>query len=247
MADDTSLGGLAKRWLRNQTKGLLTTDNQERRRLEGEEWQLEKEMKEEAGAQAVYAAVPGLEDWKDRQEANRTAAEADRERRRVEEVASRPLAGIGIAVSGDLTGHWAGQLPARVETRADTAWDAETGEERPGGQTLLVELTALDHDRPVLAGMPLLGWTFAVPDYTGPGTYDINEIVRRREEEGGYVEYTEWCLGLGSWDEPLYWDSSAGPSTVEIGPDGRAATVRMTMSAAWGSGPTEVVASVNLP
>jgi hypothetical protein len=70
--------------------------------------------------------------------------------------------------------------------------------------------------------------------------------VSRREQEGGYVEYTDWCLVLGDRDDPLYWAPGIGGGTVEVGADGRALVVRMTTQGA-GIGPVEVVASVNLP
>jgi hypothetical protein len=228
-----SLGNMAKRWLRSQTKELLTTDRRERENADVEGDRIEREMKSEATERAVFAAVPGLRDAVERQEARRAAAEADQERERIEELAARPLAGVGLAISGGIDGSWAGQLPASVEVDDDDG-------------TLRVELDAFDHDVPTLAGHPLVGWHFAVPRYAGPGTYDLSAVAAELEEQGDELDYTEFCLGLGGWDEPLYWTAGTGPASVEVGDDGRSLVVRMAMEGAWG-GPYEVVAQVNLP
>ena len=73
------------------------------------------------------------------------------------------------------------------------------------------------------------------------------EMERRaRDEAGNGYDYTEFCMGLGGWDEPLYWTPDTGQGTVEVGADGKALVVRMRVEGA-GDGPFDVVASVNLP
>ena len=236
---------MAKRWLRAQSKELLTSDRHERERASVEGNRAEADMKDKVTEEALLTAIPGLRDFKERTEAAKEAADADRERRRLEELAARPLAGVGLSVTGDVEGSWAGQLPAKVELRPDYSYD-ENGDETETGQTLVVDLEAHEHDLPLVGGLPLLSWRFVIPGYTGPGTYDLDAIVPRREEEGGYVEYTDWCLTLGDRDDPLYWAPGIGVGTVEVGGDARALVVRMTTQGA-GIGPVEVVASVNLP
>jgi len=246
MADDKTFGGLAKKWLRAQVKELTASDRHERASADVQGERAERDMREKATEEAVLSAVPGLRDWKERQEAQQAANEAEREQRRIDELHARPLAGVGISVSGGPEGSWAGQLPAKVETRPDTEYDEATGEEHEVGRTLVIDLEARDDAVPLLAGQPLVGWRLVVPDYDGPGTYDLAAIVRRREESGGYVEYTDWCLGLGGWDEPLYWGPDTGPATVEVAEDERSIVVRMAVEGA-GGGPYDVVAQLNLP
>ena len=245
MAEDKSFGGMAKRWLKAQSKELLTSDRHERAQADVEGNRAEHDIKEKATEEAFLTAIPGLRDLKERSEAAQLARDAEREQRRIDELAARPLAGVGLAVTGDAAGSWAGQLPAKVELRPDYSYD-ENGDEIEIGTILVVDLEARDHDVPLVGGLPLHSWRFVVPGFTGPGTYDLAEIVRRREEEGGYVEYTDWCIALGHPDDPLYWAPDVGPGTVEVGPDGRALVVRMTTQGA-GIGPVDVVASVNLP
>lgn len=243
---DEGLGGLAKRWLRSQAKELMARDRHERADAQVEENRTEHAIREKLGEEAVYAAVPGLRDWKERQEAARTAEEAEQERRHQEELASRPLAGFGIALTGDLEGSGSGQLPARVERVPDARWDPETDEEVVTGESLVVDLEPLDGAVPVVAGLALVAWRFAVPGYTGPGTYDLAEILPRREDEGYPVDHDGYCLALGGWDDPLYVDYWSAPATIEVGPDERSVVLRFTGQGA-GIGPVQVVAQVNLP
>jgi len=225
---------MAKRWLKAQAEELLTADDRTRERAEAEGDELGRQLRDEATGQAVVSAVPGLRDLVERQEAGRAAAQARREQARDDELAARPLAGVGLALRGDgLDVSWSGQLPARVEHDEELAM-------------LVVELDALDDAVPMAGDRPLAGWRFVVPDHAGPGTYDLGALVAAREAAGGDVEPTDWCLGYGGWDEALYWTPEVGPGTVEVGPGGRSLAVRMAVAGAWG-GPFELVAQVNLP
>jgi hypothetical protein len=249
MADDKSLGGLAKKWLKAQSKELLARDRHERAAASVAGNRAEHELKEKATEEAIYTAVPGLRDFVDRQEAAKVTAAAERERRRDEEIAARPLAGVGIGITdadGVAIGSWSGQLPAKVTTEDEYEYLEDSGEERVCGQSLVVDLTARDDAVPVIANQPLLGWRFQIPGFTGPGTYDLTAVYTAREETGNGSDYTEFCFGLGGWDEPLYWTPYTGSGSVEVGADGKALVVRMTLEGA-SAGPWELVASVNLP
>ena len=248
MVDDKSLGGMAKKWLRAQSKELLAKDRHERESASVEGNRAEHDLREKATEEAFLTAIPGLRDLKDKAEAHEAASAAEREQRRLDEMAARPLAGVGIGLtdaSGGARGSWAGQLPAKVRLEPEHTWDDE-GNETQTGESLVVELDAHEHDVPLVGGTPLYGWRFLIPGYTGPGTYDLSAICRAREDAGNGYDYTEFCVGLGGWDEPLYWTPDTGQGTVEVGPDGKALVVRMRVEGA-GDGPFDLVASVNLP
>ena len=249
MAEDKSLGGLAKKWLKAQSKELLAKDRRERESASVAGNQAEHDLKEKATEEAIYTAVPGLRDFVDKQEAAKLAADAERAQRRVDEIAARPLAGVGLSITdahGVAIGSWSGQLPAQVSTEAEHEYDADADEERVTGHALVVDLTPRDDAIPVIANQPLLGWRFQIPGFTGPGTYDLTAVYQAREDAGNGLDYTEFCFGLGGWDEPLYWTPYTGSGSVEVGADGKALVVRLTVEGA-SAGPWDLVASVNLP
>ncbi|MBA2282120.1 MAG: hypothetical protein H0W25_12955, partial [Acidimicrobiia bacterium] len=137
----------------------------------------------------------------------------------------------------------AGQLPALVELV-----DVVDDEGNPSGRRdLRFELTALDEAVPEIGGLPWLGWTFVVPRFDGPGTYDVAAATRAIEEAGEYgADPTDCSFALGGHDEPYYWHADAGASTVEaLGPDGRHLKLHLAMDSSGGS--IVVVAELNLP
>lgn len=240
------LGGIARRWVKKSLEELTTTDNRARERAGAEQEAAEREFRDEAAGEALLTAIPGLRDLRDRQEASEREREARREADRDAEIAARPLAGVGFQVSGAVDGTWSGQLPAKVERIAASTPDPEELEWNrwAGEASLRVDLTPPDHSQPVIGGQPLGTWTFVIPGYTGPGTYDLQTIAREREGAGAELDPFDHCLALGHEDEPYYWYSEV-PGTIEVGADERALVVRLTMASA--SGEVAVVASINLP
>ena len=248
MAADKGFGGMAKKWLQAQTKELLAKDRHEREAASVAGNHAEREMKDKATEEALLTAIPGLRDLKGKAEAHEAAREAEREQRRLDEMAARPLAGVGLSLtdtSGGARGSWSGQLPAKVHLQPEHTYDDE-GNETQTGESLVVELDAHDHDVPLVGGTPLYGWRFLIPGYSGPGSYDLSAICRAREEAGYGYDYTEFCVGLGGWDEPLYWTPDVGQGTVDVAADGKSLVVRMRVEGA-GDGPFDLVSSVNLP
>ena len=249
MAEDKSLGGLAKKWLKAQSKELLAKDRHDRAAASAAGNRAEHDLKEKATEEAIYTAVPGLRDFVDKQEAAKVARDAERAQERRDEIAARPLAGVGLSITdahGAVIGSWSGQLPAQVTTEPEHEYDPDTDTERVTGQALVVDLTPRDDAVPVIANQPLLGWRFQIPAFTGPGTYDLTAVYQGREDSGNGSDYTEFCFGLGGWDEPLYWTPYTGSGSVEVGADGKALVVRLTVEGA-AAGPWDLVASVNLP
>ncbi len=243
MAGDKGFGGMAKKWLKAQTDELLAGDREERARANNEAERIEREAKEKATEEAVISAVPGLRDFTDRMEAQKRQDAANREAKRAAELASRPLAGVGLAVTGDLVGSWAGQLPALV------------GLDDAGH--LWVDLTPLDGQNPMVSGLAFRRWHFVIPRWTGAGTYDLVAILRQLEEEASQAtgedddvwlpDSTEWSFDLDETVyDTFYWHPDAGASTIEAGgEDGRQLKLHLAMDSSGGS--IVVVAEVNLP
>lgn len=240
------LGGIARRWLKNTVEELTTTDNRARERAGGEQERAEKDFKDAAAGEAIMAAIPGLRDLRDRQERSAAEAEDRREAERAAEIAARPLAGVGLQVTGAVEGTWSGQLPARVERVPARSADPEELEyDRWAGEAQLrIDLAAPPAGEPVIGGAPFAGWQLLVPGYHGPGTYDLRAIAAERAAEGIDLDPLEHCLVLGHEDDPFYWYAEV-PGTIEVGDDERSLVVRLTMGSAGGE--VQVVASLNLP
>lgn len=246
MGKDESFGALARRWVKKSVEELTTSDRHERADASVEVNRTEHDLREKAGEEAVYTAIPGLRDLRDRQEAARAAEVAQRAADEAAEIAARPLAGVGLTFTGQVDASWSGQLPANVERVASTTPDPEELEWNPfaGEATLRVELTAPIGAQPVIGGLAFARWGFAIPGYAGPGTYDLQAIGQQRAEAGSELDAFDYALSLGTDDDPFYWYAEV-PGSVEVADDEKALVVRMTMVSSWGE--LRVVASVNLP
>lgn len=219
------LGGIARRWVKKSLEELTTTDNRTRDRAGAEQERAEREFKDAAAGEALMAAIPGLRDLRDRQEASAADAERRREAERDADIAARPFAGVGLQVSGAVEGTWSGQLPVRVDRDDDL---------------LRVELTPPRTALPTVGGQPLITWIVAVPGYAGSGTYDLRALAAEGVEADPYDQ----MLALGDEDETFHWYPEV-PGTIEVADDERALVVRLTMASAGGE--LTAVASINLP
>ena len=246
MAKDESFGGLARRWMKKSIEELTATDRHEREAADQAQERAERDIQEKATEEAWLTAIPGLRDLKERQEADELARQAQRAAHEAAEIAARPLAGVGLTVTGYVDGSWAGQLPAKVERIAASTPDPEELEYNPwtGEGSLRVELTPPLASQPVIGGLRMAGWAFVVPGYTGPGTYDLMAIAQERAAAGVDLDATEYAFCLGGWEDPFYWYSEV-PGTIEVGTDERALVVRMSAQSSMGD--VAVVASINLP
>jgi hypothetical protein len=245
MGRDEGLGKIAGRWLKKSIDELTATDRHERADASRQANVAEHDFKEKLGEEAVFAAVPGLKNWRDEQE----AAEAEREQRRADdaaaEIAARPLAGVGLTLSGSAEGSWSGQLPAKVERIPASAPDPEELEYNRfvGEASVRVDLQPPLDAQPVVGGRALVSWTFVIPGYAGPGTYDLT-VDGQERQDAGQLDPLDIALTLDDYDEPYYWYADV-PGSIDVGDDERSLVVRMTMGSA--SGEIQVVASVNLP
>lgn len=228
MADDNSIGGLAKRWLKSKVTELTSGDRHTVSDARITQNRAEHQLKETVTGEALKTAFPALR----RMEEQRDAAKAEREQRYRDEVRAKPKAGVEISVTGDVTGSWSGELPVDVERVPRDRYDAE-GESLPSiSDDLVVEIVILDEDAPTVGGVPLLGWRLVVPDYRGSGVYDYAAIVREREAAGDELDYGDLHLMLGTTDEPYYWTPDYGPGTVTVDADSGTLDVRMAMQSA---------------
>lgn len=237
---DDNLGDLARRWLKTKKTELLTGNRRERESAEYENANVQRQIGDEVSHRGARAAIPAYREWDDR----RLAAEAQREADELAAIHALPLAGVGLALRGEYTGTWSGQLPCRVsrDRLDDEEVEAAGG---AAGEVLRVELVAPPDDVPVVAGAPLFGWRFAIPGFAGPGSYDLGARGEEIDRGDWGLDFSDYELTLGSTDEPSYWTPYSGGAAVEVADDERTLVVRMVVSGPGGD--TDVSAHVNLP
>jgi hypothetical protein len=230
---EKSLGGLAKRWLKTQLRFHGDPQRGVRDREEGRA--LEQQMREKASddvSRTVFNAVMPAS-WKQKlEDIERHTEEGNVERARQAraELEGRERAAVRLVISGDVSGSFEGALPVTVDRPEET------------GQALSVELEPLDPI--VLGGRSFLYFNFAIPDYHGPGRYDLSTIAQG--DKGDEIDYSQFTLALDQDDEPFYWTADYGPGTIEVGADARALRVKLAMEDA-GSARIMVDAAVELP
>jgi len=211
MGSDESLGNVARRWFRAKTTELLTENRNKRDSAAAESHNAQQEAADRLSSEALMTAFPGLRRAQERHE-ERQRESAARERA---EILALPRARIELTLSGELSGSWSGELPTRVEK-----------DDPEDGTSLSVELAVVEDEAPTVAGRPLLGLRFAVPDYHGPDDYDLVGLSRVADNE---FDYQEWEFALGNWDEPFFWTPDVGEGVIAVGPDERAFTIRLAM------------------
>jgi hypothetical protein len=187
------LAGTGKKWLRNKITETTTADRRTRERAEGNDWQLEREMKEQAGGALLVTAFPGLGRALERQEENRErAAQGSSDRARAGRSA-RVVRGSSIELTGHVTG--------RVD---DVAVDLSSDDEN---RTLSVRVEPVD---PVqLSGGELLSAGFAIAGFAGEGTYPLVSDIESLDPGVHHV-----ALGGESEDGWFYWTEDAGPGVA---------------------------------
>jgi hypothetical protein len=217
------LGKLAGRWLKAKKTELLTGNRREREYAEAESSNAQREMGEQISGEILMTAFPGLRRMKEQQEERKAAREADERAK----VLALPRARVSLAVRGEVDGSFSGELPVRVEIDEDD----EDGRAAAG---LAVELVVVPDLAPSLGGTALLGLRFRVPGFHGPGEYDLSAIGRAREAAGDELDYTDFDLALGNWDETYVWTPDVGPGAITVGAGAQSFTVRMAMMSAGG-------------
>ncbi|WP_028655093.1 hypothetical protein [Nocardioides sp. J54] len=217
---------LGKEWAEAKKTELLTTDNRERDDARAAQEDLDRRTQQEMGTSLLEAVLP--EKWAQRVTdtrpenvaARREAAERQEQQARRERLAGAATDAVELTLTGGEQGTLAGDLPVQVEVRrggepyddgpAPLDWlvvRVESAEPVPLGTTTLTELSV------------------AVPAFTGPGRYDLVDLMRRGE--AGEIEWWEvldtyLAPGPEADDTTWYPDLSgdAGEAWVEVAPDG---------------------------
>lgn len=237
------LGELAKRWLTSKVKELTTTDRHARDAAEYEAQESSRQFRNDAAGEALMTVIPGLRRLRDRQAELAEAADAERDRRGEDELAARALARVRLSVDGAVTGTWAGEIPAAVVIEPD----ASEGDDDPfGGQpSLVVDLRDASRADMSIGGHPFAGWSFEVPAFTGPGSYDLADSGLARRDAGCEPDYIDWELSLGHEGEAFYFQPDIGPSRVEVeATDDGGAVLRVDMSLTGAAGQVRATAEI---
>lgn len=228
---EESIGGLARRWLKTQLR--FHGDPIKSRRDQEEADAIEQRMHEKAHEDASSAVVNALmpDSWKRKIESLERANEEGRIAREQQRRAEHE-ARARVPVSLTLTGNVVGTLNAEVPIRVDLPHEP--------GDPLTIDLEPLA-PLPV-GGHTFLGLLFAVPEYFGPGTYDLVTIEDRLRLETWDPLWFQ--LTLDTTDDGLYWSPDYGPGTIVV--TGSEIELRLSMSNGNGTS-VGVDARIQLP
>ncbi len=213
-SNNGDFGNIARQWLRAKKTELLTGNRRRREAAELETSDAEQQATDLVVGQAMLSAFPQLRRMQQRQQ----AVADDREQRERAEVLALPRARLAVQAVGDQADSGVVDLPIRIERDDD----------------FRLEVITLDDAVPYLGRQPFYGCQLRIPDYAGPGSYDLAQMARRAEAAGDPYDYVDWFFALGSLDEGYFWTPETGPALVEIAPDERSIRARMSMQGAGG-------------
>ncbi len=212
-------------WADAKKTELLTTDNRTREQARGAAEDAERAANREAGTSLLEGMLP--EKWAqritdarpenvERRRAAEDAQDAAERRGRLEQAASTP---VSLELSGDDHGSLTLDLPVSVEERPAEEYD----DAHDGPPPLAWLLVRVEAPTPVPFGTTTLSeLSLAVPSYSGPGRYDLVELMRRGE--AGEIEWWEpfdlFLSRAGEADDTTWYpdlSGSAGAAWVEVG------------------------------
>jgi hypothetical protein len=222
-SDSGSIGGLAKRWLKNQLQvhGDPRRSYRERQESEAIEAEIEDRAKEELGRSLFNALAPaGLKEKLAGMERYKAEQEQLREERLRQEHESRPRAGVRLHLTGDVTGFLTEEA----------------------GEALALELSPLTEA--TVGGRPFQALLFAIPGYAGAGQYDLSAIAHANGMDDWDPLWFQ--LMLDSEDEPFYWVPDYGRGVIVVEEDERPIKVNLPMENA-SSERVQISATVTLP
>jgi hypothetical protein len=212
-----SLFGKAAKWLENATKqsegkGDATTAEEQDALQEGMKDDLQQ-LKDDGTIDRIAAEV------EEKKAADAAAAEAashaDRESR---------------AAGGGTHLVLAGEVSATLDSGLAVDVDREDG-------ALWVNIEPVD---PIeVQGGTFTGIGFGVPQYHGPGSYDIATVPENE------VDYTLFTIAMGDQSEGYLWHPSYGPGTVTVSPDESSADIHFLYQSP-GGGQVDVTGTVSL-
>ncbi|UMG93812.1 hypothetical protein [Nocardioides sp. TF02-7] len=214
---------IGRDWAEAKKTELLTTDNRTREQARAAQEDADRAAQREAGTSLLEGVLPPA--WAQRvtdaRPENRAAREETARQREAAERRQRLQATAGAPVSLEVSGDEQGTLVAELPV---------TGEERPaeppyddGPAPLAWLVVRVETPDPVPLGTTALGeLSLAVPGHTGPGRYDLVDLMRRGE--AGEIEPWEpfdlyLCPADEVDDRTWYADLSgdAGPAWIEVG------------------------------
>ncbi|WGX96962.1 hypothetical protein [Nocardioides sp. L-11A] len=211
---------LGRDWAEAKKTELLTTDNQRREQAQGDLEEIGRASQQETVTSFLEGVLP--EEWSrhitaarpENVAAREAAAQAQASADRRERLTSQPSGRVRLAVSGEEQGTLDLDLPVTVEERpAGEPWE---GGPDPIGW-LLVRVESAE---PVaLGGTTLSELSLAVPAHTGPGRYDLVELMRRGdagEIEGWEVLDLYLAPSVEADDTVWYVDLAAGSAWIEV-------------------------------
>lgn len=233
-------------WADAKKTELLTTDNRTREQARGAAEDAERASHQEAVTSLLEGVLP--ERWAqrvtdarpenvERRRAAADAQEAAERRERLEQAATTP---VSLELSGDDHGTLALDLPVSVEERpADVYDDGDPSDVPEGPPPLAWLMVRVEAPAPVPFGTTTLSeLSLAVPSYTGPGRYDLVDLMRRGE--AGEIEWWEafdlFLSRAGEADDTTWYadlSGSPGPAWIEVG--GGSLTFDLPMQSALGS------------
>lgn len=200
---EESLGGLAKRWLKTQLR--FHGDPIKSRRDQQEADAIEQRMHDKAHDDATNAVVTALmpDSWKrkiaDLERANEEGRNLREQQRRAEHEAREKVPFL-LTLSGDVSGSIETEIPMLVHPPAEP------------GDALTIDLEPLEPLQ--IGGHTFLGLLLAVPEYAGPGSYDLTAIEERLRLESWDPLWFQ--LTIDTTDDGLYWSPDYGPGTVIV-------------------------------
>jgi hypothetical protein len=156
-----------------------------------------------AGGTVAPAGPAGLKAEIDRWHVRATREEADRAQRRREERLAKPTAAVRIRLAGTVTGTIEQDMALTVTTETDAS----------GEEVMVVVVEPVD---PIaLAGHVFEGFSVAVPEYTGPGRYDLNALADLDAFRGWDPAWFELLVDPDV-SEGWRWRPEHGPAAVEV-------------------------------
>jgi hypothetical protein len=200
---EESIGGLAKRWLKTQLKfhGDPIKSRREQQEAEAIEHRIHEKAHDDAASAVVTALMP--DSWKRKIASLERANEEGRvlrEQQRRAEHEARPRVPVTLTLRGDVSGTLETEIPIRIDMPSEPC-DAMT-----------IDLEPLE---PLpIGGHTFLGLLFAVPEFSGTGSYDLTTIEERLQLDSWDPLWFQ--LTLDTTDDGLYWSPDYGNGAVTV-------------------------------
>ncbi len=246
---------LGRDWADAKKTELLTTDNRAREDARHQQDEIDRASQQEAVTSFLEGVLP--EKWSQRVTdarpenvaARAEAQEAHERQVRRERLAEADTSAVVLEVSGGVAGTLVADLPVAVEVRRGGEPDGSGSDESGPAPMdwLLVRVEAAD---PVGFGAASLSeLSLAVPAYTGPGRYDLVDLMRRGE--AGEIEWWEvldlYLAPTAEADDSVWYpDLTAGDAWIDVAEDSVSfalpmqsaiCAIRLTGTVRWSDAP----------